>query len=108
LETLQQLPALRQLVHAVCGLDPIPDEALPMSREIAQVADRWRRNEARADEPMREKVRDPLAVLHVDLPAWHGLDVVRIGQDYLETPLEKLLVKNAAIASLNDEHSARV
>ena len=93
METLQQLPALQQLVHAVCGLDPIPDEALPVSREIAQVADRWRRNEARADEPMREEVRDPLAVLHVGLPAWHGLDVVRIGQDYLEAPLEKLLVK---------------
>ena len=42
---------LQQLVRAVCGLDPIPDEALPMSREIAQVADRWRRNEARANEP---------------------------------------------------------
>src|SRR5438132_2161626 len=36
---------LQQLVHTVGGLDPIPDEALPMSREIAQVADRWRRDE---------------------------------------------------------------
>src|SRR5438132_7736251 len=76
---------LQQLVHAVRGLDPIPDEALPMSREIAHVADRWRRDEA-SDEPMREEVRDPLAVLHVGLPARHGLHVVRIGQDYLDAP----------------------
>jgi len=108
LETLQQLPALQQLVLAVCGLDPIPDEALPMSREIAQVADRWRRNEARADEPMREEGREPLAVLHVGLSARHGLDVVGIGLDYLEAPLENLSVKTLAIPLLNDEHSARV
>ena len=50
-----------------------------MSREIAQVTDRWRRDEVRAYEPMHEEVRDPLAVLHIGLPAGYGLDVVRIG-----------------------------
>ncbi len=81
---------LQQFMHAVGGFDPISDEALAMAREIAQVADRWRRNEACADKPVREKVRDPLAVLHVGLAARHRLDVVRIGQDYFEAALEQV------------------
>jgi hypothetical protein len=77
-------------MHAVVGFDPIPDEAFAISGEIAQVADRWRWDEARTDEAMREQVRDPLAVFYVGLPARHRLDVPRIGQDDLEASFEKI------------------
>ena len=58
-------------------------------RVSAHVADRWRRDEA-SDESMREQVRDPLAVLHIGLPARHGLHVVRIDQDYLKAPFKEV------------------
>src|SRR4029450_6771424 len=50
---------LEQLVDAVRRLDPISDEALPMPRQIAQVADgRWG-DKARANKTMREALRNP-------------------------------------------------
>lgn len=80
----------QQLMHTVSGLDPIPDEALTMAREIARVPDCWRRDETSTNQAMRQQIRDPLAVLHVGLPARHRLDVVRIGQDDLEAPFEEI------------------
>jgi len=75
---------------AAVGFDPIPDKAFAISGEIAQVADRWRWDEARTDEAMREQVRDPRAVLYIGLPARHRLDVPGIGQDHLEASFEKI------------------
>ena len=59
-----------------------------MPRQIAQVADGQRGDEARANETMREEIRDPLAVLDIRLPARHRFDVVRIGQHDVEAALE--------------------
>ena len=73
----------QQLVHAVGGFDPIPDEALPMSRERESRIGGGGMKLRMSPCARRFAIR---AVLHIGLPARHGLHVVRIGQDYLEAP----------------------
>lgn len=46
------------------------------------------RDETRANEPVRQEIRQPLAVLHVRLASGNGLDVIGIRQHHLEAPLK--------------------
>ena len=72
-----------------CLLDPLrvarhlANELLPRAHERAEILDHRRRHEARADQPVREQVGEPLRVLHIGLATGHALHVRRVREHQL-------------------------
>ena len=65
-------------------------QLLARARQIAQVLDRLRRDEARPDQAIRQQVRNPGRIIYVALAARHPLDVRRIRQHQLEAAFENV------------------
>ena len=65
-------------------------QLLARPRQIAQVLDRLRRDEARPDQAVRQQVRDPGRIIHVALATRHPLDVRRVRQHQLEAAVENV------------------
>jgi hypothetical protein len=55
--------------------------------QVAQLADRLRRDEAGSQQTVLQQLGDPLAVGHVGLPSGDLLDVLGIDQHHLEMRL---------------------
>ena len=81
---------LQELPHAVRLRGPLLNEELAVAREIAQLADGLRRDEARAQQPVLQQLREPLAVANVGLPSRDGLEVLGVHQDHLAAALEEV------------------
>ena len=65
-------------------------ELLARAGERAQLLDRYRRYEARADQPVGKQIGEPRGVVHVGLASGDVLDVTCVGQHQLEVPLEDM------------------
>ena len=82
---------LEQLLQAVRLARALPHQRLAIAGQVAQLADRLGRHEARAQEPMLEQLAQPLRVLHVGLAPGHVLDVLGVDQQQLEVVLEQVV-----------------
>ena len=80
--------ALQQLQHPVALRRPRLDQRPPGAHQLAQVADRRRRHEALADQPVADQLRNPLRIFHVGLAARHVLDVVGVADGQVEVALQ--------------------
>jgi hypothetical protein len=78
---------LQQLLDAVDLARALLDQAGAVARQLAQLADRRRRDEAAADQPVLHQVQPPRAVAHVGLPAGRRLHVGGVGQHDRHAPL---------------------
>src|SRR5215218_3812392 len=82
---------LEQLLQAVGLTRALPDERLAIAGQVAQLADRFRRHEAGAHQPVLEQLAEPLGVLDVGLAAGHVLDVLGVDEPELEVVLEQVV-----------------
>ena len=71
-------------------LGDLAGELLASPREIAQLLDRRGRDEAAADQPMREQIGDPCGIADVGLTTWHVAHVLGVGEHELEVALEHM------------------
>src|SRR4051812_28110391 len=62
----------------------------PLSRQVAQVADRLHGHETGLEQAMLQQLSDPLTVLHVGLTSWHLLNVLRVNKDYVHVAFEEV------------------
>jgi hypothetical protein len=69
---------LENLVEALGLAGALLGERAPITGELPQIADLFRRDEARPDEPMLGELTDPLGVTDVGL-VWNGLSSTRRG-----------------------------
>ena len=79
-----QVGVFQHLLNALLVLHHLPHQLLARAGQIAQFLDRPRRNEARADQPMRQQIRDPGGIVDVALASGDVVSVRRIGQHQLE------------------------
>ena len=90
--TLGQLDVgvLQHLLDPVGHRGPLADQLGPLPRQVAQLADRRRRDEAGREQAVLEQLGDPLGVLDVGLAAGDLLDVLGVDQDHLEAALQEV------------------
>ncbi len=69
-------------------LRDLPSELLPRPREVAQLLDRGRRDEAAADQSVCCEIREPCGIVHVALPTRNCAHVPGIRQDQRELRLQ--------------------
>jgi hypothetical protein len=82
---------LQHLVQPVDLLRPLLHQRLAVAGQLAQLADRRRRDEAGPEQAVAQQVGQPLAVLDVGLAAGHGLDVLGVDQhDGAPLPLQQV------------------
>jgi hypothetical protein len=65
---------------------PFAHEFAPLPRQLAQVANLRRRDEAATKQTALQQSRNPLATLHVGLAARHMLDVLSVDQQIFLKP----------------------
>ena len=82
---------LEHLLQAVGLAAPLPGQRLAIARQIAQLADRLRRHEARPQQPVLEQLAEPLGIQQVSLSAGHVLDVLGVHEQQLEVVLEQVV-----------------
>jgi transposase len=75
-----EVGVFEHLLDAQRVLGHLAHELLARARQVAHLLNGLRRNEAAADQAMRQQVGDPRGVIHVRLATGHGLDVSRVGQ----------------------------
>ena len=78
----------QEFLNAVDHRTPLTHQLAPLPRQIAQLANRLGRNEARLQQPVLQPLRNSLAVLHVGLAARHRLVVLGVDQQQLEVTLQ--------------------
>ena len=81
---------LQHLLDAVGHRGPVADQLGPLPRQVAQLADRRRRDEAGREQAVLEQLGDPLGVLDVGLAAGDLLDVLGVDQHHLEAALQQV------------------
>jgi hypothetical protein len=69
---------------------PVGDQLGPLPGQVAELAHRRRRHEARREQAVLEQLGDPLGVLDVGLPPRHLLDVPGVDQHQVESTLEQV------------------
>ena len=87
---------LQHLVKPVGFPLPLLDQSLAIAREVAQLANRRRGNEAAPQQPVLQQLRDPHAVLHVGLAPRHLFDMRGVHEQapdgFLEHVIDRLPV----------------
>jgi hypothetical protein len=82
---------LQHLLEAVGDRGAVADQLGPLPGQVAQFADRPRRDEAGRQQAVLQKLGYPLGVLDVGLPPRHLLDVPGIDQQQLEAAFQEVI-----------------
>jgi len=69
-----------------------------MAGELPQVALLPAGDEAGAQKPVAQQVRDPLSILNVGLSSWHRFHVGGVGHDQLEVTLQQIVDRRPIVA----------
>ena len=69
---------------------PFAHEVRALAGQLAQLALRARRDEARPHQPVAQQLRQPFGVAHVGLAAGDGLDVLGVEQPDREAALQQV------------------
>ncbi len=72
--------------------DPVDllSQASSIPGQVPQFADRRRWHKARSQQPVLQQVGDPLAILLIRLPPRHRFDMLRVHQQHLKLPFQKI------------------
>ena len=81
---------LQHLLDPVGHRGAVADQLGPLSRQVAELADLRRRDEAGREQAVLEQLRDPLGVLDVGLAAGDLLELVGVDQHDLEAALQEV------------------
>jgi hypothetical protein len=57
-------------------------------QQLAQIAERRRRDEALGDQAVPDQIGDPHGILHIALAAGHIADVAGVADDQIEMPFQ--------------------
>jgi hypothetical protein len=82
---------LQELVQQLHLARTLLDLGLAVASQVAQLADRARRHETRAHQPVLDRLADPLGVADVALAAWHVARVLRVQEPAIELVLTHVL-----------------
>jgi len=78
------------LLNPLSVLDDLSSQLLPSTGQVPHLLDGSCGDEATADQPMGQKVRDPHGVVHIGFSAGHVTDVGGDGEDQFEGTLENM------------------
>src|SRR3989441_1785412 len=82
---------LQHFLHSVGFAGVLLNKLSPVACQLTQLAKRRRRHEAPPQQAVLKQLREPLAVLDVGLATGHGLDMLRVDEQDLETGFKNVV-----------------